>query len=65
MSADNDTLNSQLNKEISRRPRSATLLCLKMFADMFKKTNDIKSKVSNGNYNVNSEEVAKSLLNKV
>lgn len=65
MSANNDTLNSQLNKEISKRPRSATLLCLKMFADMFRKTHDIKSKVTSGNYNVNSEEVAKSLVNKM
>lgn len=65
MGNENNQLDVHLDQETSRRPRSATLLCLKMFVDMFRKSGEIKSKVNSGDYKVDSEKLAKSLINKI
>jgi anti-sigma28 factor (negative regulator of flagellin synthesis) len=54
---------SKVDQALSKRPRSATLLKLKMFAEHFRRKEQIKEQIHSGNYAVNSEQIAKAIVN--
>lgn len=63
MSEENKKINErELEEAIKVRPRSPTLLKLKMFADMFRKTARIKEQVQKGEYKVDSQKIAESIV---
>lgn len=63
MSVEEDKkIENQIEHELKVRPRSPTLLKLKMFAEMFRKTARIKEQVRNGEYKVDSKKIAESIV---
>ena len=54
---------AEIERELEKRPRSATLLSLKWLAERLKKTRTIKRDLENGSYKVDSKKLAKSILN--
>lgn len=54
---------TEIDNEIKRRPRSPTLLKLKMFAERFRKKNEVREKLKSGKYDMSSERIAKAILN--
>ena len=57
-------LEEQLEKELKRRPRSPTLLNLQWLAEKMRKAAVVKDSLSKGSYEVDSDKLAESLLNK-
>ena len=55
---------AEIEAKLKVRPRSATLLNLKWWAERFRKSAKIKSELAEGNYVVDSDRLAKALLNK-
>lgn len=53
-----------IDGQLKRRPRSPTLLNLSWLRDRLGKMAQIKEKLQSGAYQVNSEDLAKSVLNK-
>lgn len=54
---------AEVDNEINRRPRSPTLLKLKMFAERFRKKEAVREKLKKGQYSMSSEEIARAILN--
>ena len=59
-----DLIEEEIDKEINSRPRSATLLTLKWLAERVRKTSKIMNRLEDGDYEVDSKDLAKALLNK-
>ena len=55
---------AEIEAQLKVRPRSATLLNLKWWAERFRRSAKIKSDLKEGNYSLDSDKIAKALLNK-
>lgn len=53
----------EIDKEMKKRPRSATLLNMKWLAERLRKARLIKRNLENGEYKVDSKKLAKAILN--
>ena len=53
----------EIDKEMKKRPRSATLLNMKWLAERLRKARLIKRNLENGVYKVDSKKLAKAILN--
>ena len=56
-------LEQEIGKALESKPRSATLLNLKWIAEKLRKSTRVRSLMDEGKYEINSEDLAKSLLN--
>lgn len=56
-------LDTQLDREIEKKPRSATLLNLKWLAERLRKARIIKQNLQNGTYRIDTKRIAKAILN--
>ena len=59
-----DIPKSHLDSKANRRPRSPTMLNLSWVRDRLMKARDARKKIEDGQYDINSEDLAKALLNK-
>jgi anti-sigma28 factor (negative regulator of flagellin synthesis) len=55
---------ADIDAKLKVRPRSATLLTLKWLAERFRKSTKIKTALAEGSYSVDTDKLAKALLNK-
>ncbi len=61
---ENNDLEKSIDKELEKRPRSATLLSLKWLAERVRKKSEVVEKVREGNYELDSKKIAEAILNK-
>ncbi len=60
-----ETERTETQRERSKRPRSATMIKLQWLAEQVRKTLRIKEQIEEGSYHVDSQSLAKALLNKI
>lgn len=57
-----DELEEQIQSELKKRPRSATLLNLGWLAEKIRKQPKLKDEIDKQQYSINSEKLAKAML---
>lgn len=61
---DKSGFEEEVDRELKVRPRSPTLLKLQWLAEKFRRSKNVETKVKSGAYQVDSQKLAKALINR-